>query len=989
MSHDFLRLMRPQLTCFLFLTLLLVFVNHSLSQKYNYSTQESRFPYAVAHYNAEHGLPQNQVLDIVESDNGIIASTANGISLFNGSFFSLSSTISRKKEMQMQYKLFYDHKTKELYGWTQGERYNLIHPEVRQLATYTCVSFDEGFVTGIQADGTITTSSYDTKTSYHTLKTSIRNPIAILLYDNSYYVSTDQHLYQVDRSTGQSRIILDGQFEIVEKNPYTNTIYAVDRDLFCIEAKGITRVELYNPPTSRRQSFRDLECLNAHELLITSSVGLYHVKNGTAAMYDIKDGLVSSSLYGIHYYQSENCVFVGTENNGLMILIPKKVNTYFVQDQIGGSQSFSSVVQDAGGNIYSAAAKGHIIRVSNGIQTPYQSVDRHVLSLSYIHNDLYVGTWAKGLVVFRNGILVDSIPAAVLPSSHVQSTYMDSGGTIWIGTTEGLVFKTATGEWQRNLIPQQAVISFYELSNGAICFGSTNGFFIVNKQGKIINHFGEREGMICKEVRSFYEDTHGTLWIGTYGGGLYRYHNRKLESVNNKPNCLLNQDVFTLARSTDGQLYMSSNNGIWSVSEEKLRDFCAEKIPYLVPAYYGRETGMINTEFNGGFQNNYARKGSRIYFPSIYGLVALDTDQQLPRKKLTTYLRSVVINDTIIPGSTVFERSTHTIQFEFYTPVFTEQYNVYYQYKLTGEGLPDKWNKPQKAGSVSLKMLPPGDYTFSVRAIDCFNDATPHVLSYVFTIQPYFYETTAFRVIFVLLIIGSIVLFVRQKIRKEAEKNKINNVLLELKLNAIQSKMNPHFMFNTLNNIVYLLTIEKYAAAEELLQDFSLLLRSYLEKNDSSFITIGEEMAMIDLYLSIQQKRYNGQFDYSITYPEELKTAVIPSMLIQPFVENAIIHGLSHSNRPGKLTLDIDPNGQTVDIRIRDNGIGRKEAQKINAKRTGHSSRGIALIREKIRVMEQKYLIHVQLEIGDAKENEEPGTFILLNIPIHDKVPDR
>ena len=130
------------------------------------------------------------------------------------------------------------------------------------------------------------------------------------------------------------------------------------------------------------------------------------------------------------------------------------------------------------------------------------------------------------------------------------------------------------------------------------------------------------------------------------------------------------------------------------------------------------------------------------------------------------------------------------------------------------------------------------------------------------------------------------------------------------------------------------------------------------------------------------------QFDYFITYPEKLATAVIPSMLIQPFVENAIIHGLAHSKHPGKLTLDIYQNGQTVDIRIKDDGIGRKESERINAKRSGHSSRGIALIREKIRVMEQKYLLHIQLEITDPGEDEEQGTFILLNIPIYDKVPD-
>lgn len=194
--------------------------------------------------------------------------------------------------------------------------------------------------------------------------------------------------------------------------------------------------------------------------------------------------------------------------------------------------------------------------------------------------------------------------------------------------------------------------------------------------------------------------------------------------------------------------------------------------------------------------------------------------------------------------------------------------------------------------------------------------------------------------------------------------------------------MDPHFIFNALNNIIYLLNAEKYHEAEELVQDFSLLLRRFLEKSDSTFLSVGEELAIIDLYLLIEQKRYNSQFTYTIHIDGSIRDREIPTLLIQPLVENAIKHGISHSDRRCTIAISAEQTDIGILITITDDGIGRKRSAEINQSRTNHTSKGIQLVREKINIMQQKYGIAIRLDIIDRTEDGQTGTTSRLNITL-------
>lgn len=954
-------------------------------------SQESKLPYVLSYYGTKQGLPQNQVISILPKRDGTLTiSTTNGIVNYNGAeFYPFITDDEYKKDIYL--KITWHPEKDILYGWELGGGYNKIYPEFVNLGQFSCVSFEDTLLTYVTKEGVVVESNYELTKTYHSLKTSIQSAKAVLNTPDFYYVSDWRQLYRVSKRTGESVLVLDGFFDILrlKLNPYTQDVYALSQDkAHIISTGGVHRIPL--KVTSGKIILRDIEFINKSESFISYSDGLIHIKDTSLFYYHSYDGNPIPPLYSIYYQKTENCFLIGTEYNGLMKLTPKQASSYLHSYQ-KGSQSFVSVTSN-NGEVFSSYTKGNIVRLNEDNELEeYLSLNAFIASLSFIGNKLYVGTWGSGLMVFENKRMIDSIVPPKLPSTHVYGVFSDSKRNTWFATEKGVVKRTISGKYEPIPGINSRIVSIYELRNGNMCFGGSEGVFIVTGN-KIVRHLGAGDGLICKEARAFYEDERGALWIGTYNGGLYRYTGKEgLISVNNQPNCMLNQDVFTVVKGSNGLLYMSSNQGIWAVSEQKLNDFLNGTIPYLIPFFFGEEAGILNGEFNGGFQNNSLQiSGNRIFFPSIQGVVELEV-KDIVFRKLHPVLRAVFVNDTLhnSPDNT-FKRATHTVRFDFNATSFLDQYNVLYQHKLEGKGMPSRWSTLQKEQSVTFKMLPPGKYRLTVRAIDGFNDLSPEEISYEFTIQPHFYETAVFWIVLIAAGLLASFILVRSRMqrlrREERKESRINHTITEMKIKTIQSRMNPHFIFNSLNNIIYLLNVEKYEEAEQLLNDFALLLRRFLEKSDSSFLTIEEELEIIDLYLAIQQRRYNNAFGYSIECPPELSKRNIPSMLIQPFVENSIIHGVAHSDQTCFLSVSVRQEDEFIEIRIKDNGIGRVRSREINKNRKNHISYGIQLVNEKIDVIFQKYGIKIDLSIEDVEETA--GTLVVLKIPMNDKVFD-
>src|SRR5690606_22412117 len=198
---------------------------------------------------------------------------------------------------------------------------------------------------------------------------------------------------------------------------------------------------------------------------------------------------------------------------------------------------------------------------------------------------------------------------------------------------------------------------------------------------------------------------------------------------------------------------------------------------------------------------------------------------------------------------------------------------------------------------------------------------------------PPFYQSTAFFVLAILLTISAVtVLFliylrqVRRKQENALERAKLKTNLIESQLTALKAQMNPHFIFNSLNSIYELIVFSETREAANYLNKFATLLRKVLENSEKQSISLSEECEWLDLYLELEKLRFGEDFSYQINFKnvKEPYNLTVPTMLLQPFVENAVKHGLLHKEGVKRLEIDFYEAGNLLFCHITDNGVGRR-----------------------------------------------------------------
>ena len=197
----------------------------------------------------------------------------------------------------------------------------------------------------------------------------------------------------------------------------------------------------------------------------------------------------------------------------------------------------------------------------------------------------------------------------------------------------------------------------------------------------------------------------------------------------------------------------------------------------------------------------------------------------------------------------------------------------------------------------------------------------------------------------------------------------------------MRSQMNPHFIFNALNSVNSFIAVNDERNANRYLSEFSVLMRSVLENSDEDFIPFSKEIELIELYVKLEHNRFKEKFDYSITIDEaiDLDEYTIPPMLLQPYIENAIWHGLRYKDGKGTLEIVIGVRDDTsLVVTIRDNGVGRKRSQELKTKnQLKQKSKGMSTIKKRISILNDMYQDKVSVAVSDLFE-DGTGTKVAL-----------
>ncbi len=289
--------------------------------------------------------------------------------------------------------------------------------------------------------------------------------------------------------------------------------------------------------------------------------------------------------------------------------------------------------------------------------------------------------------------------------------------------------------------------------------------------------------------------------------------------------------------------------------------------------------------------------------------------------------------------------------------------------------------------------MPPGSYEFEAYAVFSHNNQKSNIQSIKIKVLPKFWQQYWFRILLIVLLSGLlvfvIVVIIKRRTGKIKKESEIKLKIAEMESRLLRSNMNPHFVFNSLNSIQNFISKEDKDKATFYLGQFSKLMRNILDQTYNESVSLEHELEMISTYVELEQMRCNNSFEMSIIIndnisPDKVK---IPSMLIQPYIENAIVHGLGPlSKRKGELKLIFNRlDNSVIQCIVEDNGIGRENAKKIKQqKEIFHKSMGLSITSERLDFLNLNEKKEARVNIIDLFDtySNASGTKIEIFIPI-------
>lgn len=474
-----------------------------------------------------------------------------------------------------------------------------------------------------------------------------------------------------------------------------------------------------------------------------------------------------------------------------------------------------------------------------------------------------------------------------------------------------------------------------------------------------------QEPIIASEI---VQHPDGSLWVATTQNGVLQIKNQKI------------------AQHITMQQKLSSNNArrieidgdnLWILNDKGLE-------------IYNFKTGSVknasaNLCMKGITINDFIIKENIVAFITNEGVFY--SNKSIVQKKYLPQLefRNIWINNQKIPfkKELLLNYDQNNIQIDFRTIHYKSLGDYTYEYRFKNQG--SKWyNLTSDASNVKLVSLNSGNYIFQIRVK--YGDSTSKIQELHFEVKKPFWLQWWF--LFLEFLVFCFVLYMVNKaaVLRTKKRQEIKEQLALSQLTALRSQMNPHFMFNVLNSVQGLIYSNQKSKASDFLGKFSDLMRKILDASDKKEISVAKEFEMLDLYISLEKSRFEGDFAYEIRLPEtiDLKQYTIPSMIIQPYVENAIKHGLMHKSGEKKLWILGEIKDNFWHFVIEDNGVGREKADFINQSFKKHQSFATKAIENRITLMNKTSIAQITIKIDDkvSKNNEPLGTKITLLVPV-------
>lgn len=740
-----------------------------------------------------------------------------------------------------------------------------------------------------------------------------------------------------------------------------------------------------------------------------------------------------AELFGIAQCTFDKTGQLWLNSRSGMIRINQKGEQLFISDHNGlPVASIRSVFEDREGTIWCGSDGKGLLRFTGEQFVHYNEANGFpselFLSVAKRKDGTYFfGSYDRGLFQRKGNGPVKPVPIA---GTNIWSMETGNDGTIWCGTDIGLTAYRASGkiedytlgnEGDRVLVVERignkiyvggaygigviengkfreievsdrfdnevGSVRAFALYKGRVLCGSDKGIFDISDQKpkRILN--------FRKGVMSMIVDKANHLWVGTETG-LYilRENGFVRHSIANDPA----SNTINFLEVIGNSFYIGTNNGLYVINSLSL----------AVEHHYGLNNGLVNLESNVG---SSFYDGKFLWFGTAEGLIqfdpSLNENKGLNLPPLLNISSMLVnynsfeytdyateIGENGIPKGLRLPYSMNNLMVELDGILLSNPEGLRYQFWL--EGSDETWSKPVNNATVTLSNLPDGELVLHVRAMDEFGRVSNTIQLPVY-IKPPFWRTWWFYGSIVVLVILGIRAFFRRRIRQERERNYKKNLeyktrLLALEQQSLNASMNRHFIFNSLNSIQYFINTQDRISANKYLTNFAKLIRKNLDSavEAENMVTLQQEIERLELYLSLEAMRFKDRFTYTINDNGiDTESIVVPGMLLQPFVENSIIHGiLPNESIKGHIEVTVKKTDDHLEITIDDNGIGIDYSlQQKHIMLGDHKSQGMEITSKRIDIIRELSQKDFELEGPFQLYNPDKsikGTRVLLKIPL-------
>ncbi len=666
------------------------------------------------------------------------------------------------------------------------------------------------------------------------------------------------------------------------------------------------------------------------------------------------------------------------------------------------------------------------------------------------NGDAYIGYWGKGFVWLRPNLQLQQhftyqpggrggIPEA---RGQVWSFAGLRNGRILIGQENGFIseFDPSTRRF-RHFQPKglfdQTVLTIAPEKDSVIWLGIyKHGLARWDPQQNTVENYPQLLQFIQRNtsVMAVVPQADSVLWLASTSGGLLRFHKKSglvkkqvmfrhhNDTVRNITSLLRYNDSLLVAGTDHGIFFYNLRSDTWEAQDINGEHFDewilsmhraaeGEAIWFTTPYGFYRLNGK-NRTFSAFVQNddiidNHRRVRRNIAILENGHLLVGASDhavsfsplhlQEKPAPPDVTIVEMRVMNQLVNTDSVVgsqraivLPHDRNFISISFKSLQYHNE-NARYYYKL--EGVDADWLPAESLLIARYTDLSPGRYTFRVKSMNTAGIFSRNTTFVNIVIQPAFWQTWWFRALCILLLLGLIYAYFRFRlylVKKEAKNRAaFREELAQLEMKALRAQMNPHFIFNALNSIQTFMMKNQTEQALAYLSRFARLIRNVLDTSQLNNISITRECSMLENYLELEKLRLDNKFDYTITVDPQLDSdfVEIPAMVLQPFVENAIWHGLLHMEDRGLLNIAFIKENGRIHVTVTDNGIGRDAATSIKQfSHPTHVSRGLQITKDRLQIYNSRFNLDASFDIEDLQNGtgKAAGTRVNLWFPLQE-----